>query len=747
MTLTDLPYSFVRRLHLGFSALALIAGINTANAQTTVIQYNGALHLNGSPFTGTAEFAFTLWDAVAAGNQLAASSPASVIVGVTNGVFATALDFGANAFSGPDRWLQIQVRTNIAPFSLLSPRQPITAVPYAIRAAVAYATELPSGNYSNAVNFSSAGNLFAGNGFALTGLNAGNLASGTVADARITSTVARTNQVWLLGGNSGINTNSHFIGTTDQRPLEFRVNNQRALRLEPGGDSHDPDVANDGAPNVIAGSRFNFVSNGITGATISGGGAVNFGGASYSNRVLYHYGTIGGGLGNEARNHGSTVGGGSVNTSSGYNSTVGGGFDNLASSTSSTVGGGSENTASGTVSVVAGGAENHADEVASTIGGGEYNAANGWWGTVGGGLTNIVNGHAATVAGGRGNRANGESSVVAGGSGNRAEGTESAIGGGERNRAEGSASTVAGGYINRASNSWSTVGGGFTNRALALGSTVGGGVDNSATGQYATIPGGFDNSAHGQYSLAAGFRSWASHRGSFVWSDNNPARNGSYFASTAEDQFCINANGGVQLSAYTSLYFGGDGRQMLNLYRDSDDYGIGVQSSTLYFRSNDRFSWFRFGAHSDTENSPGAGGSVLMTLTSGGLTVNGAFVNASDRDKKENFQPVNSAEVLARVIALPLSRWTYRDDEERSRHLGPMAQDFHAAFGLGADNKHIATVDADGVALAAIQGLNAKVDQAAAAESARVRALEETNATLEQRLAELERLVSKLTAP
>ena len=52
MTLTDLLHLFVRRLHLGFSALALIAGINATNAQTTVIQYNGALHLNGSPFTG-----------------------------------------------------------------------------------------------------------------------------------------------------------------------------------------------------------------------------------------------------------------------------------------------------------------------------------------------------------------------------------------------------------------------------------------------------------------------------------------------------------------------------------------------------------------------------------------------------------------------------------------------------------------------------------------------------------------------
>jgi hypothetical protein len=73
-----------------------------------------------------------------------------------------------------------------------------------------------------------------------------------------------------------------------------------------------------------------------------------------------------------------------------------------------------------------------------------------------------------------------------------------------------------------------------------------------------------------------------------------------------------------------------------------------------------------------------------------------------------------------------------------------MAQDFHAAFGLGADDKHIATVDADGVALAAIQGLNVKLEQASAVETARRRELESKNAMLERRLADLEKLVSKL---
>jgi hypothetical protein len=203
----------------------------------------------------------------------------------------------------------------------------------------------------------------------------------------------------------------------------------------------------------------------------------------------------------------------------------------------------------------------------------------------------------------------------------------------------------------------------------------------------------------------------------------------------------------VRLSDSTpSISFGATTRQMLDLY--NQDYGIGVQISTLYHRSNSRFSWFRGGIHSDTQNDPGAGGVVAMTLTSGGLTVNGAFVSASDRNAKEDFKPVDAQAVLAKVAALPLSEWRYKDDEERVRHLGPVAQDFHAAFGLGTDDKHIATVDADGVALAAIQGLNQKVEARTwelVAKSddleARSRKLEAENAALKARLEELERLL------
>ncbi len=126
----------------------------------------------------------------------------------------------------------------------------------------------------------------------------------------------------------------------------------------------------------------------------------------------------------------------------------------------------------------------------------------------------------------------------------------------------------------------------------------------------------------------------------------------------------------------------------------------------------------------------------MMRLNSGGLRVNGTFVSASDRASKENFQPVDPASVLEKVAALPISEWNYKDDPA-SRHVGPMAQDFHAAFGVGPDDKHIATVDADGVALAAIQGLNQKVEEQAAA----LRERDARIAKLEAELAEVKHLV------
>ena len=146
-------------------------------------------------------------------------------------------------------------------------------------------------------------------------------------------------------------------------------------------------------------------------------------------------------------------------------------------------------------------------------------------------------------------------------------------------------------------------------------------------------------------------------------------------------------------------------------------------------------------------------GNVTMTGTCSAL----AFIPTSDRNAKENFTPVDPREVLDKVAALPLTRWNFKNDAATAPHLGPMAQDFHAAFGLGTDDRHIATVDADGVALAAIQGLNQKLEEEVrtlrADKNAQLSALHGENASLKtendalkERLARLEKAVATLAA-
>ena len=202
--------------------------------------------------------------------------------------------------------------------------------------------------------------------------------------------------------------------------------------------------------------------------------------------------------------------------------------------------------------------------------------------------------------------------------------------------------TVGGGYGNAAGGYSAAVGGGYYNTASGPEATVGGGLTNIASGFFATVPGGATNAALGDYSFAAGRRAKANHSGAFVWADATNAD----FASTAANQFRARASGGA---------------------------------------------WFY-------SNSAQLTGVVLAAGS-------GAWANASDRSLKTNFASIDGKEILAKVAALPMSSWNYKSQDASIRHIGPVAQDFAAAFKVGEDDKHISTIDADGVALAAIQGL------------------------------------------
>ena len=138
----------------------------------------------------------------------------------------------------------------------------------------------------------------------------------------------------------------------------------------------------------------------------------------------------------------------------------------------------------------------------------------------------------------------------------------------------------------------------------------------------------------------------------------------------------------------------------------------------------------------------GTGGCEIGTVNFGGnLTCYGTitaaqFVPPSDRALKSALVPVDPSNVLARVVTLPIAEWSYTA-APGVRHIGPMGQDFYAAFGLGSTDKGISTVDADGVALAAIQGLNAKLEQREAALRADLEAREAEIAALRHELADV----------
>lgn len=107
----------------------------------------------------------------------------------------------------------------------------------------------------------------------------------------------------------------------------------------------------------------------------------------------------------------------------------------------------------------------------------------------------------------------------------------------------------------------------------------------------------------------------------------------------------------------------------------------------------------------------------------------------SDRNQKKNIAPVDAAAILDKVSRLPISSWTYLKEPAQVRHLGPMAQDFRASFGLGDDDRTYYSVDAQGVALAAIQALNRLVTN----QEDRIAKLERENRDLARRLREVGR--------
>jgi hypothetical protein len=236
------------------------------------------------------------------------------------------------------------------------------------------------------------------------------------------------------------------------------------------------------------------------------------------------------------------------------------------------------------------------------------------------------------------------------------------------------------------------------------------GVRSTAAGS-STFAVGEDNTASGAASVALGYHAHTNARqGSFVFGDR----------STVDT-----IRAGVNHSANWRVSGG------FRIFTSSNlSTGVTLQSGASV--SN----W-------------GQANAVISTSTGAYLSTGGIWQDVSDVNRKHLFAPISGEDILVRLRTLPIQSWSYRVEEANVRHLGPTAQDFHAAFGLGSDETTIGGVDATGVALAAAQALDARTTD----QRARIEALEAENAalrgeteTLRARLDRIEALLSEQRA-
>ncbi|MBV9108081.1 MAG: tail fiber domain-containing protein [Gemmatimonadetes bacterium] len=226
--------------------------------------------------------------------------------------------------------------------------------------------------------------------------------------------------------------------------------------------------------------------------------------------------------------------------------------------------------------------------------------------------------------------------------------------------------------------------------ALAMGpSSIAGGLasitigPSIANGNFGVAI-GLQNSASGQFSVAIGKNARTANRqGSVVLGDGCASFSSDSVFPTANNQFVARGCGGIKM--YTS-----------------QNLSSGVEVA--------------------------AGG--------------GSWSSISDRNRKENFLSIDGEDLLARLRQVPVSTWNYKSQDRSIRHMGPMAQDLYAAFGLGESDKLINTVDIDGVNLAGVQAVAARTDQL----RTQVTTLTQENAELRARVSDLEARLQRLEA-
>lgn len=279
--------------------------------------------------------------------------------------------------------------------------------------------------------------------------------------------------------------------------------------------------------------------------------------------------------------------------------------------------------------------------------------------------------------------------------------------------------------------------------ALGQGSTAAQ-INSVAIGQY--------NVATGAASVALGMGAHTNARqGSFVFADRSfpvfcdggaSCSPETYFRAPVNHSFNVRAAGGLHLytnaAATTGLRMSylSSGSILYGSFvwadRSSDDAVSPTAQNQTVFRSSGGFTIY---------TDPGL--SAGVTVGAGG----GSWSSVSDRRLKENFAAVDGEDLLRRLRTVPVTTWNYKAEGPAVRHMGPMAQDFHAAFQLGDSDTRIATIDPDGVALAGVQALDERTTQ----QQQRIEALQkdlqakdQALAALAQRLQQLEQQLSRL---
>ncbi len=372
-----------------------------------------------------------------------------------------------------------------------------------------------------------------------------------------------------------------------------------------------------------------------------------------------------------------------------------------------------------------------------------------------GSSANVASGIGATVSGGGSTRD--PIGVLDAARRNAATSGFATVSGGGSNAASGNSSTVAGGQFNEAREFAASVSGGSQNVATATAGTVSGGTNNNVSGIFGTVSGGRLNCAGGAYSWAGGYQAKVrvsdlgtagpicvgtsgdadGDNGTFVWADDQLID----FISTGPRQFLVRAAGGMAINTNTPaagsaltvdggdlsivgasrLKFGSTTRQTLNLFGvPSTDYGIGVQSSRMYFRTDAGagFSWFEGGLHNDATDNAGTGGTLRMRLSSTGQlqTSTGTISTLSDARLKDEVQDYTHA--LDQISALRPVRYHYRDAgkaafQAEGLHLGFVAQEVQQVFpewvSTGEDGYLMLSMRGfEAVAVRAIQELSAE---------------------------------------